>query len=304
MVQTLTFRRTWPLLTLPLAWLFIQAAGWSAEMLARLAGLHAAAVSGNWPDNIAALFAWGLVLVALWLWLRYFEHRALVTLGFIGKGGGRFIAGLLLGAVMTMVAVGAIVALGGYVVSGPGAWFDHLTPTWLFASVLTIAGTVVQAGAKEALFRGWMLQTVLVRWGTGLAILMNVFAFALFHALHFTPAPEALIGIVNLALMAWLLSLLTLRDGLLWGVCGVQAGWTLTTTWGLGLNGNGEHLNVTPLLLTFDQGEEAPWWLTGGAFGPNGSVAMTLVLGAVLLWALSRHKRKARVEHDEFDDDA
>lgn len=297
----MTYRRTWPLLTLPLAWLFIQAGGWSAEMLARLVGLHASAASGNWPDNIGALFAWGLVLLVLWLWLRYFEHRSLVTVGFFDRGGGRFAVGLLLGAVMTIVAVAGITATGAYVIAGPGAWFDHLTPTWLLAATLVILGSVVQAGAKEALFRGWMLQTVASRWGVGAAITLNVFAYALIHGLHFTPAPEAIVGILNLAGMAWLLSLLALRDGSLWGVCGIHTGWTLATGLGFGLNIDGEHLNVTPMLLAVTQGEGAPWWLTGGDFGLNGSMVMSLVIGAVLLWALSR-SRKART-HVVHDDD-
>ena len=272
-------------------------------MLARPIGLHASAASGNWPDNIVALFAWGVVVLALWLWLRYFERRSLVTVGFFERGGGRFAGGLILGLVMTIAAVAAIIATGAYVIAGPGAWYDHLTPTWLLAATLVILGSVLQAGAKEALFRGWMLQTVFSRWGGGGAIAFNVLAYALIHGLHFTPAPETIVGIVNLAGMAWLLSLLALRDGTLWGVCGLHAGWTLATGLGFGLNINGEHLNVTPMVLAVTQGEDAPWWLTGGDFGLNGSVLMTLMIGLVLLWALSRgRKGKTRVVHDDDHD--
>ena len=298
----MTFRRTWPLLTLPLAWLFIQAGGWGAEWLARLAGMHASAASGNWPDNILALFAWGLVAVVLWLWLRFYEHRAFDTLGFTGKGAGHFTAGLILGLVMTVVPVVAIVALGGYVVAGPGAWYDHLTPTWLLASLLTIAGTFIQAGAKEALFRGWIMHTLALRWGTGVAVLLNVVAFVYIHANHLMLSPESLLGVVNLALMAWLLSRLVMRDGSLWGAWGLHAGWTLMTGLGLGLNIIGEHLNVTPMLLAFGMGDEAPWWLSGGDFGPNGSIMMTLVVIGLLVWARPPRRTTRPVHDDDVDD--
>jgi len=295
-------RRTWPLLTVPLAWLFIEAAARVMGFVAGFVGLNASAVSGRWQDNICALFAWGLVLLALWAWLRWYERRPLSEL--LGRGKGA-VSGFALGATMIAAVAGIGAALGGLQVDGPGAWFDHLTPTWLFASVLSIAGFAVQTVAREALFRGWMLRTVQARWGAGLALIVNVAAYAGLYGMHFTLSPEAMIGILNLVLMGIILSLIVLRDGHVWRACGVSMAWNLALAWGFGLNINGEHLNVTPVVLALSPAYDPPAWLTGGGFGPNGTVEMTLVLAAVLaMLGLRRRKSRPAVTHDyEYDED-
>ena len=293
-------RRTWAWLTPVLVWLFIQFGGRISEFAAGLVGLHSSAASGRWQDNIVAFFSWGTVLLALGLWLRFWEGRQLSDIGFAGRPGPRFIAGLIGGLGMVMVVVAAGVLLGGYTITGPGAWFGHLTPTWLFAAVLTLAGGTLQAAAKEALFRGWLMQAFARSWGAGLAVAANVAAFAVIHGLHYAPSPQAMTGIVNLGLMSWLLGRVAVRDNSLWGVCGLHTAWNLTCNLGLGLNVNGEHLNVTPLLLAVSPQPDAPWWLTGADFGPNGSVLMTAVIAVVLL--AGRRRTRARRRYDDDDD--
>ena len=57
------------------------------------------------------------------------------------------------------------------------------------------------------------------------------------------------------------------------------------------------------MLLAVTQGEDAPWWLTGGDFGLNGSVVMSAVIAVLLLWALSRSRkaRAYRVHDEDYD---
>ncbi len=294
-------RRTWAWVAVPLAWLFVFAAARLAEFVAGLVGLHASGASGRWQDNIVALFAWGLVLLILWAWLKYRERRSLRTIG-LPRGWGRFGGGFALGAVIVVLVVAGEVALGGYTIDGPGAWYDHLTPTWLFATILVLIGTVLQASVMEALFRGWLMQTVAAKWGRELAVLLSVLLFASIQAGDVMRAPEAMLGVANLGLLAWLLAQVVLRNNALWVACGLNAAWRLVTGLGFGLNIDGYHLNVTPMLLAIGDNPEAPWWLTGGDFGPDGSVLMTLILGAMLLMT-RRGGRRHRRERDDDDDD-
>ncbi len=291
-------RRTWAWTAGPLAWLFIYSAARVAGFAAGLVGLQASGVSGRWQDNIAGLFAWGLVLLILWAWLKYREGRSLRSVG-LPAGWGRFGGGLVLGAVMLVAVVVPGVLLGGFQIYHPGAWYDHLTPTWLLASSLVLIGTAVQATAMEALYRGWLTQTVAARWGLRLAILANVLTFAYIQAGDVTRGPQAMLGAVNLALFAWLLSSLAVRENAVWGAAGLHAAWMLVMGLGLGLNVDGNHLNVTPMLLAAAPVDEAPWWLSGGDFGPDGSVLVTAVLGVVLLL---RRRSAPRRGHD-YDDD-
>ncbi len=293
-------RRTWAWAAVPLAWLCVFVAARGAGLLFGLAGLQPSGASGRWQDNIAGLFAWGVVLLILWAWLRWREGRSLRDIGLPSRWG-RFGGGLALGLVMAVAAMAAGVMLGGFEIVHPGAWYDHLTPLWFLASTLTIAGTVMQAAAMEGLYRGWLMQAVARRWGVGLAIAANAVTSAYIAAGDVTRGPEVVVGAVNLALLAWLLSSLALRDGVLWGACGLHAGWNLALGLGFGLNLDGNHLNVTPMLLAMLPQLDAPWWLTGGDFGPDGSLVVTAVIGLGLLSRLMG--RKTRRRRDDDDDE-
>ncbi len=295
-------RRTWAPLTVPLVWLFIFAGVWVSGWIARAVGLQVSAGSGRWQDNIAALFASGPVLLALWLWLRFFEGRGLAAAGLGRFKGARFGSGFLAGTGLVVAVVAAGWGLGGYEFNGLGAWYDHLTPTWLFASLLAIVGVFLQASVTEALFRGWMLGTVARQWGAVIAVAVNLLAVALIQGGNAFRAPEATIGAVNFILIAWLLSLSALRDGALWGVCGFHAAWNLMMGWGFGLNVDGGHMSITPAVLAMGTAYEAPVWLTGGDFGPDGSLLMTVAVTAVLAWRLMRGVKLGGGQRARYDD--
>jgi membrane protease YdiL (CAAX protease family) len=279
-------RRTWAPLTAPLVWLFIYVGVMASGWLVRPFGMQVSAGSGNWMDNIAALFASGPVLLVFWLWLRFYEGRTLDAVGVGRFKAARFGAGILAGAFLVIMVTAAGWALGGYQLNGMGAWYNHLTVTWLVASLLAVAGTIVQATVTETLFRGWMLGTVARQWGGAAAVAFNLIAVALIQGgSAFRGGPEMMIGAINFVLMAWFLSLCALRDGTVWGVCGFHAAWNLAMGWGLGLNVDTGHLNITPVLLDMDTSYDAPAWLTGGGFGPDGSLLMT---AAIVVFLLSR----------------
>ena len=287
-------------LVVPLAWLFVFVAARLAGMVSGVAGLQASGQSGRWQDNICALFAWGLVLLALWAWLRWREKRTLVSIGLTPYGGRRFMTGFLLGLVLVVVAIAAGVGLGAFQLNGPGAWYNHLTPTWLFASTLVIIGTILQAVTMEALYRGWVMQSVAGALGLRWSILINSIMFAAIQAGDIGHAPEVALGAVNLALLAWLLSRIAARDDVLWAACGLHAAWNQVMGLGTGLNIEGNHLNVTPMLVALQISYDAPWWLNGGDFGPDGSILATAALLAALLWPGLKIRLR---EHDHEDDD-
>ncbi len=299
-------RRTWAPLTLPLAWCIIFAGVWTSSRIAGLIGLNVSTGTGRWQDNMAALFASGPVLVLLWLWLRGFEGRSLDGIGLSERWqpfGRGFVTGLLL--VVAVVILGIVT--GAYELQGPGAWFGHLTPTWLLAFVLTVAGTCLQATATEAVFRGWMLETAARQWGGMVALVVTVAACVFIQGGNPLRSPQALVEGINIALMATVLSRNAVRTGSLWGACGLHAAWNLAMGLGFGLNVDGGHLNVTPMLAGIAPGYGAPWWLSGGDFGPDGSILMTVAAAALLIgWPRGKGKpkrRAARVREDDGRDE-
>jgi len=70
------------------------------------------------------------------------------------------------------------------------------------------------------------------------------------------------------------------REGSLWGVCGWRAAWNWLLGLGFGLEVSGQVIDTVPLIADLTGKAGAPWWLTGGAFGPEASIVTTAVLVA------------------------
>lgn len=292
-------RSTWALLTAPLVWLFVYVGVWIAGRIASLFGLNAA-MNGRWQDVAVALFASLPVLGCLWLWLRFYEKRPLRDIGLAGPARRELIRGFLMGCLLVAGVVGVGLLIGVYSIGGGGAWqgFDLV---WLTAALLVIAGTFVQATVTEALWRGWMLQTCALQWGAIPALVFNVAAGLIIQGGNLLQSPEHLLGGINLALMAGFLSLKALRDGSLWGVCGVHAGWNLMMGLGLGLNIDGGRTGVTPMIAHVVPNGEAPVFLHGSGYGPDASLLMTIAAVAAIAWTLRRPRRPSAVRHDDHD---
>lgn len=285
-------RRTWPPLTIPLIWAFIYAGVWSSGQIARLIGLNVTMGSGRWQDNLAALFASLPVAGVLWLWLRFWEKRGAGAAGLLPWVPRLFTSGLLWGLILVVAIVAAGFAVGIYEFAGLGAWAG-LTPIWCLAAVLAVVGTIVQATATEAMYRGWMLETFTARWGPLAGIVANIVACFAIQGYGQIGSPEGMVWALNMALIAWLLSICALRDGSLWGVCGFHAAWNLAMGLGFGLNIDGGRLSVTPAILVLSQRDDAPGWLSGSGYGPDGSVILTLIIAATLAWQLRGRSDKA-----------
>jgi len=277
-------RRTWAPLTIPLVWLFVYAGVWLSGQIARPLGFMVTMGNGRWTDNIAALFASLPVLGCLWLWLRFYERGSLVAVGLYGRRGRPFFRGFGIGALLVFAVAAAGVVAGAYQIDGPGAWTGHFTSTWVIATVLSFVGTAIQATATEAMYRGWMLDTVAAQWGRAAAVVFNVVAALVIQAgLNALSSPEALLSGINLALMSASLSLISMRSGSLWTAAGLHTGWNLAMGWALGLNIDGGHLSVTPGVLALSTNGAAPSWLSGGGIGPDGSVLFTVAAVVLLL---------------------
>ena len=243
------------------------------------------------PDpnlNVALwlILIYGPVYVVLWGWLTGVERRPLWTIGF-ESGGARqcYLRGLAVGAVLFSASV-ALLVLAGQV----GFEVDPGRPTGLahIGAVLIVAvGWLVQGAAEEALTRGFLLPTVAVRWGVVPGILLSSLVFAALHLLnpHLTP-----IGQLNLFLFGVFAALYALWEGSLWGVCAIHGAWNWvqSSVYGFAVSGQGQQ---TATLL--DLREVGHDWMTGGAFGPEGGLAVTLVLlsGCALVWVAQSRAR-------------
>ena len=137
---------------------------------------------------------------------------------------------------------------------------------------------------EELLFRGYAFQRLFRMWPR-LAVVGCSVAFAALHLWNDYVTPLA---ILNIFLGGLLLSLAYARYERLWFPIGLHLAWNLMSgpILGYSVSGFGPEMTVLRVL------GEGNTWLTGGPFGLEGSVWMTLVEGAavVLLWGKVQEK--------------
>ena len=271
-------RRTWTAAAIPLIIVFF-AVGQLATVLGVLMpmGFHQADLETQWLPMVVQLLGFGLTALLLLAWVWLFERRSPLVLGLNGAFLRRYARGLLVGCGFLLSVIGLIWATGGYRVEGFGVW---AAPSLvLFLPILALfAGFVIQGGTEELLMRGWLMQLVASRHGLVAAIVINSALFAIMHGGNIAPSKDLALALVNLVLFGVMISLYAIKEGSLWGVCAWHTAWNWLLGVGFGLEVSGGRMPVQSLVIDLAPKAGAPWWLTGGAFGPEASVATTIVL--------------------------
>jgi len=170
----------------------------------------------------------------------------------------------------------------------------------VLATIIFWAATLVlvpleERGAPRLLAWLWLLSGIL-------ASAVVAVAFAFVHRGNPATTPLALI---NIALAGLVLGQLLWMQGTGMGAWGWHWIWNSGLA-SLGLPVSGVHL--TPPLLGIGFGGSRPGLISGGSFGPEGSIACTLVLSAMWLWlcwraargSLPNRSRHAAEESDQL----
>lgn len=253
---------------------------------------------GVWGLGLGGLVGQGAVLLiagllASWALLVGAEGRSPEALGYyLAPSAVRDSAlGLALGAGVALLVVALMAAAGAVTWST-----DRGTVTGLVTTgARTLAVLALPAAAEETLFRGYPLQVLAGAWGPGRALLVTSVAFGLLHLGN--PGLSGL-ALVNLMIAGAFLGVIYLKTGSLWWSTGAHLGWNWAHGFLADLPVSGLDLVNTPLWTGSTRG---PSWLGGGAFGPEGSVATTVVvaLAAAVLWRARwlRPSAAARAAH-------
>jgi hypothetical protein len=196
----------------------------------------------------------------------------------------------VIGLLMFSAAVG-ISALFGYVAVERGG--PQQTGLAALGGVLLVFfGWVVQGAAEEALTRGWLLPVIGARYRPLLGIIISSLVFATLHSLNPNLSP---IAVLNLALFGLFAALFALYEGGLWGIFSIHTvwNWAQGNLYGFEVSG----MSAAGVTL-FNLMETGPDVVTGGAFGPEGglSVTVVLVISCALVWVAG--KRRTSPEED------
>ncbi|RAJ66769.1 hypothetical protein K378_02944 [Streptomyces sp. Amel2xB2] len=262
--------------------------------VAFLGGRSIEAVKGDpWP-----MFAVGLLTCVLavpvygWV-VRRTERRPSTEVARKGAGSA-LVRGTLAGVALFAAVVVNIAFLGGYEVDGPGSATGAVG---LFGFMAAAAVT------EELLFRGVLFRIVEERLGTWIALALTGTLFGLAHL----PNPHAGVwGAVAVAIEAGgMLTAAYVATRTLWVPIGLHFGWNFAAggIFSTEVSGNG----VSKGLL--DSTMSGPSLITGGEFGPEGSVYAVVfcVLATVAFLWLARRRgnlipRRRRTEQAELSD--
>jgi len=223
----------------------------------------------------------------VWFWLWLFERRPLWTVGLERPFLRKYLRGLGIGLLMFIAAV-IVLALLDLVVTETAA-AGRLSLVSLGGILLIFMGWMVQGAAEEVLARGFLLPVIGTRWGSLAGVLVSSLFFALLHLLN---PNVTLISLVNLALFGLFAALYALFEGGLWGVFAIHSIWNWAQGNLFGFEVSGIEIQSGML---FDLMEIGPDWLTGGLFGPEGGMVVTIVLiisSLLVLFAGKRRKYK------------
>jgi membrane protease YdiL (CAAX protease family) len=178
--------------------------------------------------------------------------------------------GCVFGVVTISIAVVIASAAGGLSFSFDIAKGGQAIAEGLLTSLIVYA---VAAAFEEALFRGYMLQT-LNRAGLGwLAIGLTAAFFGLVHLAN--PGANAISTANTMLAGIWFgVAYLKTRD--LWFPFGIHLiwNWTQGSVFGIEVSGLTD-VSPAPVLTEIDRG---PAWLTGESYGLEGSIACTIAI--------------------------
>lgn len=234
------------------------------------------------------ILAFGPLFFILWGWLALFEKRPLWTIGLEWSGAiWKYGRGLLAGLLMFTGAIG-ISAMFGFIAVEAANPTQPQGVAALGGVLLVFIGWFVQGPAEEAVTRGWLLPVIGARYNSWLGILISALIFAIFHALN----PNlSFVALANLFLFGLFTALYALYEGGLWGVFSIHTVWNWAQGNLFGFEVSGSQ---APGGTLFNLMETGPDVITGGAFGPEGGLSVTVVLlisCLLVLWASQRQER-------------
>lgn len=243
--------------------------------LARLA-IHDKSLRQLWPHLLSAALC-----VASYAWyVKKVERRDVRELSGAGAAG-ELGAGTAIGAGLMLLAVGGIYAAGCFAITGQAPWTVMIKP---------FAELVMMALFEELLFRGIVFRIAEQSLGSAWALGVSALVFAATHMPNANSTPLA-IGITAIAGIMFSAAYMVTRR--LWLAVGIHFAWNFMSEAVFSLPTSG---HAASGLL---QGRlTGPDWLSGGAYGVEGSVVTLAVIGALtaalLLLAARRGYWRAR----------
>ncbi|MBR7082182.1 MAG: CPBP family intramembrane metalloprotease, partial [Oscillospiraceae bacterium] len=170
--------------------------------------------------------------------------------------------------IMISAAVGIGVLTGAY-------RFERGTVS-VSVLALYMVGFIVQGMSEEVVCRGYLMVSISRKNPVWLAVLLSSLVFAV---LHLGNPGVSLLAFINLVLFGVIFAVYILKRGNIWGACALHSFWNFFQGNVFGISVSGSGVTDSPLIA---RAQGAELW-SGGAFGIEGSLCVTIVGIAALL---------------------
>ncbi len=227
--------------------------------------------------HISILYlCWQIFVIVLCVLVAHFiQHR---TLGFKFKRAiFHYLRGCITGFGMIAAAVFVGVITKVFTFHGLSNWMN------VRLILLFFGGYVIQGMAEEVLCRGFIMLSIVRKNKVWLAIAFSSLIFAL---MHISNTGFGLLPMINLFLFAVFEAIYLLETDNIWGISAIHTAWNFTQGCVFGLSVSGEEL--MPSVFRVSCNDAAI--LSGGQFGPEGGLVVTLILVCSLAMLLYKQK--------------
>ena len=220
----------------------------------------------------------------VFLWVKFREKRPFSSLGFFKEGWLKELGkGFLIGSIQFSLIVALLLLTG----SGKLELAELGLEPVLFILAL-IPFWILQGGTEELVTRGWLFPAVSAKSNILVGVLVSS---ALFGAMHLLNAGVTVLSIVTIILDGIFACLLMIKYDNMWVLAGMHGAWNFVqgNVYGIQVSGNG----ATASVFNYTS-QTSIDWLSGGAFGAEGSIFASIVLIgciAYLYWSLKKENR-------------
>ena len=213
------------------------------------------------------------ITLAIIGWAVIVEKSPLEGIGLAKKHALRdFLLGWFWGGAFLSSCVLLMALFGGVQLTG-----FHFSVANFLQSIPLLLAWSIQGHAEELLARGYLFSSLAAKHSIPLGILISSIFFCL---IHLGNDGLSLIPILDLTLFGVLAALYYLKTGSIWGISGAHAAWNCFqgNVFGFPVSGT----DAGPAFIRVKQ--QGPDWLSGGAFGVEGSIISVTAQALVIAW--------------------
>lgn len=227
------------------------------QLFQQIPGIHS--LNTNPRNLIKGIFASLLAVGSYWLFYRKYESRIVTELSTKGIGK-KLLAGIITGSGLQCLTILVVYLYGGFRVIA-------FNPVATLIIPFTVAFTV--SILEEILLRGIVFRITEEKWGSVIALTISGLIFA---GLHLVNPHVTLVSILCITVVGVLLGAAYMYYRNLWVPIAIHFAWNFTQNGIFGAITSGNE-KTSSLLTTQITGPEL---LTGGQFGPEGSIQAVL----------------------------